>query len=61
LKKHNEKIALQNASLEAQKIVKEKLLIVEENKIEANKETSQRFIKALVPISNVIGYKMYEP
>lgn len=61
LKKHNDNMALQRASLEAQKIAQEKLLIIEENKIQASKETSQGFIGALMAISSAIGSKMQQP
>lgn len=60
LKKHNDNIALQNASLQAQQIAQEKVLVIEENKIQANKETSQGFIGALMAISTAIGSKMQE-
>ena len=60
LKKHNDNIALQNASLEAQKIAQDKLLVLEENKIQASKETSQGFIGAFMAIRNAIGSKMQE-
>jgi hypothetical protein len=60
LKKHNDNMTLQKASLEAQKITQEKLLVLEENKIQASKETSQGFIGALMAISTAIGSKMQE-
>ena len=54
-------MALQKASLEAQTSAQEKLLVIEENKVQASKETSQGFIGALMAISNAIGSKMQEP
>lgn len=48
LKKHNDNMVLHNALLETQKIAQEKLLVIEENKIEATKKISQRFIGALL-------------
>jgi len=51
-------MVLHNVSLQAQKIVQEKFVIIEENKIQTNKETSQGFIKALMAISIAIRPKM---